>query len=125
MRNRQQIGDGIYRRTADTGILSVGFSGRKSPQCAFAGEVYTRDIEFERLYGIGGINNRHRECATIIGPSSDDIERKCVTAGINNGLLATGRIGGLGLRRVAGNLDWDGTEVVAVDFEDEPVGIQR
>ena len=72
-----------------------------------------------------GFNDRHRECATIIGPSSDDIERKCVAAGINNGLLATGRIGGFGLRRVAGNLDWDGTEVVAIDFEDESVGIQR
>ena len=54
----------------------------------------------------------------------DDIEREGVAAGIDDGLLATGWIGRFGLRRISRDLDRNRAEVIAIQFENETVGVQ-
>ena len=115
----------INCRTGDGWILAIACSGCKPPQCALAGEVGSGKVKFERLLDIGWIQNRHCQCAPVIPPCRHHIERKCVAARIRHGLFTAGRIRGFGLRRIAGHLHRNRAKMVAINFEDQSVCIER
>jgi hypothetical protein len=109
-------------RTGDGRVLAVAFRGREPPQGALATQGRTRDVQLQRLFGTCGIQNRHGKSTTVFGPRGNDIEWKRLAAGIDSGLLATGWIQWLGLRRVAGNIHGNGPKVVTIDFKNQTVG---
>src|SRR5208283_4149325 len=90
-----------------------------TPEVPQARELCTGDRKLQLLLGVRWIQHGERERFPILAESRANIQRIGVAARIDRGLVATGRIDGLRLRRVPGYFHRNGTEMFAIHLEQQ------
>ena len=107
---------------AGGGIQAIA---RHAPHAPFSGKCDPFEAEVEFLGGFIGVDDGHGQELAVGRQGGDHIHRISRTAGVHFGLIGSHRIQRRRHRRVAADLHRNGAEVVPVELEEHPGGVER